>query len=154
MSPRTGRLRRSARSERGSATVEFALLAPALLLLAGLVMLGGRVSLAAGSVEQAAAAAARQASLARDPATAERLARTEATRTLAAERLRCAAVTVTVDTSGYRTPGGQPATVAVEVTCQLRLSDLTFLPGLPATRAVAAHAVSPLDRWRSRTDRP
>jgi Flp pilus assembly protein TadG len=77
---RRGVAGQAARREAGSATVELALLAPGLLLLAGLIVLGGRVVLAGGSVEQVAAAAARQASLARDPATADRLARQQAER--------------------------------------------------------------------------
>ncbi|HYT09236.1 MAG TPA: TadE/TadG family type IV pilus assembly protein [Mycobacteriales bacterium] len=141
--------RRVAGREAGSATVELALLAPGLLLLCGLILLGGRVVLAGGSIEQAAAAAARQASLARDPAAADRLARQQAARTLAAQHLQCASLTVTVDTAGFRVPLGQPASVAVEIGCAVRLSDLA-LPGLPATRALSARAVSPLDPWRAR----
>lgn len=151
MSPRDHTPVRRRSHERGSATVELALLTPGLLLLFGLVVLGGRVALAGGSVEQAAAAAARQASLARDPATADRLARAEATRTLATQRLQCGAITITTDTSGFSTPVGQPATVAVTISCQLRLTDLAVLP---ATHAITARAVSPLDQWRSRTATP
>ena len=51
--------------ERGSATLELAILAPVLLLLLGLVVLAGRVQVAAGAVEHAAMSAAREASLAR-----------------------------------------------------------------------------------------
>jgi Flp pilus assembly protein TadG len=138
--------------EAGSATVELALLAPGFLLLAGLILLGGRVALAGGTVEQVAAAAARQASLARDPATADRLARQEALRALAEQRLQCATLTVAVDTSGFRTPLGQPATVTVRVGCAVRLADLP-LPG-PATRTVRGRAVSPLDMWRARRAGP
>ena len=137
----------------GSATVELALLAPGLLLLAALVLLGGRVVLAGGSVEQVAAAAARQASLARDPATAGRLAHQQATQSLAAQHLQCASLTVTVDTSGFDVPVGQPAAITVDVTCVVRLAGLP-LPGLPATKAVRGHAVSPLDRWRARAAAP
>jgi Flp pilus assembly protein TadG len=150
---RRGVAGQAARREAGSATVELALLAPGLLLLAGLIVLGGRVVLAGGSVEQVAAAAARQASLARDPATADRLARQQATRTLAAQRLQCTRLSVAVDTSGFGVPVGQPASVAVDVTCTVRLADLT-LPGLPATGTLRSHAVSPLDPWRARAAGP
>ena len=53
-------------SDRGSATIEMAVLAPALLALLGLVILAGRISAAGSAVEQAAASAARAASIARD----------------------------------------------------------------------------------------
>lgn len=136
--------------ERGSATVELALIAPGLLLLFGLTVLGGRVVLAGGSVEQVAAAAARQASLARDPATARATAERAARTSLAAQHLQCASVDVAVDTAGFAVPLGQPATVAVQVTCAVRLSDLA-VPGLPGQRVLSARAVSPLDPYRGRT---
>ena len=138
------------RIDRGSATVELALIAPGLLLLFGLVVLGGRVAVAGGSVEQVAAAAARQASLARDSSQARSVAADAARRSLAAQQLHCAAVDVRVDTSGFRIPVGRPAAVAVDVDCAVRLSDLA-IPGLPGTRVLHARAVSALDPWRGRT---
>ncbi len=53
-------------TDRGSATIELAVLAPALLALLGLVIVAGRISVAGSAVEQAAASAARAASIARD----------------------------------------------------------------------------------------
>jgi Flp pilus assembly protein TadG len=145
--------RRSSRlagaSDRGSATIELAVLGPGLLLLFGLILLGGRAALAGGSVEQVAAEAAREASLGRDPATARQRARNAADRTLAEQHLQCESLTITVDASGFQIPLGQPAAVTVRVGCLLRLTDLP-LPGLTA-RAVSAEAVSPLDPYRSRT---
>ena len=134
---------------RGSATVELVLIAPALLALLALTVLAGRIVLAGGTVEQVAAAGARAASLARTPAAAVTAADTAVRQTLAEQRLQCAAVTVTVDTSGFGVPLGQPATVAVEVSCQVQLADLT-VPGLPGTRTLSDRAVSPLDRYRGR----
>lgn len=128
------------------------MVAPGLLLLGGLILIGGRVTLAGGSVEQAAAAAARQASLARDPVTAARLARDTASWTLAAQHLQCVRVTVAVDSSGFRVPVGQPATVTVQVSCRLRLADIG-LPGV-ADKTVTAWAASPLDPFRGRSPRP
>ena len=134
---------------RGSATVELVLIAPALLALLALTVLAGRIVLAGGTVEQVAAAGARAASLARSPAAATTAADTAVRQTLAEQRLQCAAVTVTVDTSGFGVPLGQPATVAVEVSCQVQLADLT-VPGLPGTRTLSDRAVSTLDRYRGR----
>ena len=56
--------------ERGSLSVELALLAPALLLLLSFAVVAGRTQIAEGAVQEAARAAAREASLARDAATA------------------------------------------------------------------------------------
>ncbi len=141
---------RRLRSDRGSSTVELALVAPGLLLLFGLVVLGGRIALAGGSIEQVAAAAARQASLARDGLQARSVATETARQSLAAQHLQCAAIQVRVDTSGFRLPLGQPASVVVDVDCAARLSDVA-IPGLPGTRALHAHAVSPLDSWRGKS---
>ena len=134
---------------RGSATVELVLIAPALLALLALTVLAGRIVLAGGTVEQVAAAGARAASLARTPAAAATAADTAVRQTLGEQRLQCAAVTVTVDPSGFGVPLGQPATVAVEVSCQVQLADLT-VPGLPGTRTLSDRAVSPLDPYRGR----
>jgi hypothetical protein len=66
------------------------------------------------------------------------------------QHLQCQAVTVTVDTAGFAVPLGRPATVSVQVSCRVRLADLT-LPGLPGSRLVSDRAVSPLDPYRGRT---
>ena len=136
--------------ERGSATVELALIAPGFLLLLTLTILAGRVVLAGGSVEQAAGAAARAASLARNPATAQTDAVTTAQDMLAGQHLRCATTTVTVDTSGFAVPLGRPAQVTATVTCEVALSDLA-LPGFPGSRRLVASARSPLDAFRGRS---
>jgi Flp pilus assembly protein TadG len=135
--------------QRGSATLELAILAPALLLLLGLVVLAGRVQVAAGAVEHAAAVAARDASLARTPDAAQMTGTVAVDRELTAQNLRCAPVTVVIDTSGFGTPVGQPATVTATITCTVSFADLA-LPGLPGARTLTAHATSPLDSWRTR----
>jgi Flp pilus assembly protein TadG len=135
--------------ERGSATLELAILAPALLLLLGLVVLAGRVQVAAGAVEHAAAVAARDASLARTPAAAQATGTVAADRELTAQNLRCTPTTVVINTSGFAAPVGQPATVTATITCTVTLADLA-LPGLPGARTITAHATSPLDSWRTR----
>ena len=147
----SGDARRRARRERGSATVELALIAPALLAVFALAVLAGRVVLAGGAVEQAASAGARAASLARDPATAHTAAATAVTDSLDGQHLQCATLTVDVDTAGFAVPLGAPAQVAVTVTCRVRLSDLT-LPGVPlGARAETSRAGSPLDPFRARS---
>lgn len=135
--------------ERGSATVELALVAPALLALLALTVLAGRVVLAGGTVEQVAAAGARAASLARSPAEARAAAESAVRQAVGEQHLQCQTLSVAVDTAGFTVPLGRPASVTVEVSCQVRLADLT-LPGAPGSRTVSARAVSPLDPFRGR----
>ena len=135
--------------ERGSATLELAIITPALLLVLGLVVVGGRVQVASGALEHAAATAAREASLMRTGAAAQAAATAAAARELDGQDLRCAATSTTVDTSGLARRVGQPATVAVTLTCTVSFADLA-LPGLPGARILTATATSPLDRFRAR----
>lgn len=129
--------------------MELVLIAPALLALFTLTVFAGRIVLAGGTVEQVAAAGARAASLARTPAAAAAAADTAVRQAIGEQHLQCAAVTVAVDTAGFGVPLGQPATVAVEVSCQVQLADLT-MPGLPGHRTLSDRAVSPLDPYRGR----
>ena len=135
--------------ERGSATLELAILTPALLLLLGLVILAGRVQVAAGAVEHAAATAAREASLARTAPAASSAAATAGHDALQGQDLRCATTGVTVDTSGFAVRLGAPATVSATVTCTVTFADLA-VPGLPGQRTMTATATSSLDRFRTR----
>lgn len=133
--------------------MELTLIAPALLALFALTVLAGRIVLAGGTVEQVAAAGARAASLARSPAEATTAADSAVHRVVDEQHLQCQTVTITVDTSGFTVPLGQPAAVRVAVSCRVRLADLT-LPGLPGSRLLADHAASPLDPYRGRTGWP
>lgn len=137
------------RVERGSVTVELVLIAPALLALLMLTVLAGRIVLAGGTVEQVAAAGARAASLTRSSTEATAAATVAVRRSVAEQNLQCLNVSVSVDTAGFRLPLGQPASVAVTVSCQVRLSDLD-LPGAPGSRTLTDRAVSPLDPYRAR----
>lgn len=135
--------------ERGSATIELAVLAPALLALLGLVVVAGRVSTAGSAVEQAAAVAAREASLARDSRSAQSAA-TEAVRaSLDGQGITCRTLTSDVDVEGFTVPVGQPASVRVHVTCAVPLADVA-VPGMPGTRVVTASMTSAIDRFRGR----
>ena len=136
--------------ERGSATVEMTLVAPALLALCAETGLAGRSVLAGGTGEQVAAAGARAASLARSPADATTAAQSRVRRSIDEQHLHCQTLTVTVDTSGFAAPLGLPASVRVQVSCRVRLADLS-LPGLPGSRILSDHAVSPLDPYRGRS---
>ncbi|WP_231839564.1 TadE/TadG family type IV pilus assembly protein [Blastococcus saxobsidens] len=130
-------------------SVELALLAPALLLLLAFAVVAGRTQIAEGAVQEAARAAAREASLARDAATAVARAGAQAERTLAAQDLRCERTTVDVDTAGFQAPLGQPGDVTVSITCVVGMADL-LAPGLPGSVSVEASFISPVDAYRER----
>ncbi|NTW38829.1 MAG: pilus assembly protein TadE [Cellulomonadaceae bacterium] len=140
-------MRRLTPDERGSTTLELAILAPALILLLGLLVFAGRIQVAASAVEHAARSAARDASLARTTDAARTAAASAADRELADSR--CVSTSVSTDTAGFATSVGADASVTVSVTCTVSIADLA-VPGLPGTRTMTATARSPLDRYRSR----
>jgi Flp pilus assembly protein TadG len=133
--------------DRGSVTLELAILAPALLLLLGALVFAGRVETSSASVEQAARAAARDASLARTADAARSAALASAQRELAGSD--CASTDVVVDTAGFAAPLGTTAAITVTVTCTVSLADLA-IPGLPGSHALTGQATSPIDRYRTR----
>jgi len=137
------------RGEDGNAAVELAPVAVVFLLFLGLAIAAGRITTAHMAVQAAARDAARQASIARTPAQAQAAARTSATATLRSDGLDCAPV-VSVDTAGFSVPVGQPAQVTATVTCAVRLSDLTAVPGMPGARTITATVASALDPYRAR----
>ena len=69
--------------------------------------------------------------------------------TLAHQGLRCASLTVSVDTTGFAVPVGSPAQVSTRVTCVVALSDIG-VPGMPGSKTLRAQFASPLDRFRER----
>jgi Flp pilus assembly protein TadG len=128
-----------------------AILAPVLLALLALIVMGGRFAMASTAITGVAGAAARDASLARNPAAARAAAASTALATLADQNLHCqGAPTVRVDTSGFAARPGTPASVSVDVTCVVIVNEVS-VPGLPRTRTVHDRAVSPLDPYRSTT---
>ena len=134
--------------DRGSATVEAVIGVPVFLLLLGLLIVGGRVVIAHQVVQSAASDAARAASIARTAGDAQTSAEEAARATLANQGLSCTSLTVALDTSGFATPVGAPASVTATVSCTVRLSDLA-VPGLPDP-VVSATVTSPLDMYRGR----
>ena len=135
--------------EAGNAAVELAPVALVLIIFLALAITSGRIITARNAVADAAAEAARQASVARSPGQAQADATATAQSVLASDHLDCAPA-VTVDTAGFAVPPGQPAQVSVQVSCDVRLSGLTAIPGIPGSRALAATASSPLDLYRAR----
>lgn len=136
-----------AREDRGSESVELALLLPAALLVLAVVVIAARLALAGDRITGVAGVAARDASLARTPAAAEQAAETAARTALADADLHCTQVTVRVDTAGFAVPPGTPAAITVDVSCTVDLSGVAA-PGLPGSRTLTDTAVSPLDPAR------
>lgn len=147
------RLRTSARRgrgrDRGSASLEVAVIAPAIIALLSLMIAFGRVIDASGTVDAAAHAAARAASLQRDADSAQTQARTAAEDSLSGDGVTCQTTDVSVDTSGYSLDVGQAATVTATVSCTARLSDIG-LPGLPGSKTLTSSFTSPIDTYRGR----
>ena len=136
-------------ADRGSVSVELALLAPALLLLLSLAVWAGRTRIADNALQEAARSAARQASLAADETTAADQASAVARRSVTEQDVRCAPLSVVVDTAGYRMPVGTSGDVTVTLTCTVGMSDL-LAPGLPGSVTLHATFGSPVDAFRER----
>jgi Flp pilus assembly protein TadG len=128
-------------------TLELVIFAPALIIMLLFVVGAGRIAQAHQAVEAAARDAARQASIARDPATAQTNATSSAQAALTRGGLNCPAH-VSVDTSGFSRPVGAPATVTARVTCTVHLADVS-LAGVPTT-TVSSDFTSPIDPFRGR----
>ncbi|HKT00085.1 MAG TPA: TadE/TadG family type IV pilus assembly protein [Rugosimonospora sp.] len=148
----TGWLRRRRdRRDRGSISVELAILLPGFVYLIVLAVVTGRQVMAQGAIDLAAHDAARAASLSRTAPLAQTRARAAALDTLAQQGLACNQLTVTVNTAGFAVPVGTPASVSVTVVCHVSFADLAALPGVPGGRTLTASFVSPLDEYRART---
>ena len=136
--------------DRGSAAVELAIIAPAVIAVFVTVMLFGRTVIANQSIEAAAYDAARTASLARDGDAAAVWARQAAQDALQAQDLHCSRIEVRVDTAQFARPVGEPANVTVTVEGDVDFSDIA-LPGMPGGTTLSATFTSPLDRYRTRS---
>ena len=141
-------IRRHTSRDRGSAALELVIIAPGLLLVLAVLIFAGRVAIAQQAVDSAAADAARSASIARTQGQAQASAEAAASASLTNQTTRCVSTAVTVDTSGFATPVGTPASVGATVTCQVDLAGL--LPGLPGSMSITATVRSPLDTYRER----
>ena len=143
--PATDRRRNS---DAGNAALELVILAPVLLGLLGLVIAAGRTTIAQGALDAAAADAARQASIALTPATAQAAAEASARAALRSDGLDCVPVVV-LDVSQFGTLPGHPAVVTATVSCSVPLASLA-VPGLPGAVLLRGTFASPLDIYRSR----
>ncbi len=146
----TTMLRRLITDETGVITAEVAFYVPIAALIVCLLWAFGATASASSAVLHAVLDAARAASHAPDAGHARAEASRVAQEILHEHDLRCRTLTVTVDTSGFTIPVGQPAQVSVEVTCLITLADL-YVPGVPGEKVLHEHQISALDTFRTRT---
>jgi Flp pilus assembly protein TadG len=135
--------------ERGSVSVELAVLAPVLLALLAFIVAAGRAQVARAVVADAARSAARDASLSRDAVTANAVADEGARRDLAEQDVNCTSVSIDVDASAMQAPLSQSGDITVTITCTVGMGDL-LVPGLPGSIDVKATFSSPVDAFRER----
>jgi Flp pilus assembly protein TadG len=150
-------------AERGSVSIEVAVLAPAFIALMVLAGVAGRSAVAAEAIDAAAHDAARAASISRNADDAREEARKAAQQQLDWRGLSCTG-TPTLRFTGsvgrnatsferaYGSALGQDATVTVTVECRVSFRDLRLnaIPGMPIEKLISASFTSPLDRYRSR----
>ena len=138
------------RAERGSISVELAVLAPGLVLLLLLVAAGARVVEVQGHIDGAARDAARAASIARSYGQAVAAAQQAAQADLGATSL-CTPRTIAVLVTGYPAVPliTAPGAVTVTVSCQVNMSPFRAL-GFGVVKRFTGQAVAPLDPFMSR----
>jgi Flp pilus assembly protein TadG len=137
-------------SDRGTSSVEVAILAPALLAMILLAIGAMRVELAGQSVDAAAHDAARAASISRDGADATANATSAARAALDQDNLVCSDLTVNVNVDGFGRGLGEPGSVSATVTCVVDLSDIS-IPGTPGTKTLTATYTSVLDQYNEQS---
>jgi Flp pilus assembly protein TadG len=133
---------RLTRTERGSMTLEFALLAPAFILLVLLLVVGGRIVEAQSQVDGAARDAARAASVQVNVSGVYPAARQAAESDLDSAGHDMCPGGLNVNWAG----GSGAGEVTVDVHCTINLS---FFPGL-GTITMTGHALAPLDTYVER----
>jgi Flp pilus assembly protein TadG len=137
------------RGDRGSVTVELAILTPALLMLLGLVALAGRVVNARTDVLGAARDGARAASLESSEPAAQAAAQTAALASLETDGYSCEPLSVTLPV--WDSPDldpVRPGLVTVRITCNVALSALGV--PFPASHTITFEAREVIDAYRSR----
>ncbi|MET9879244.1 TadE/TadG family type IV pilus assembly protein [Actinacidiphila glaucinigra] len=140
---------RRATGDRGSESVQAAIVAPLLIAFLCLAIAAGRLAVSGAKTDAAAEDAARTASLERTQLDAESAAADAATRSLENQGVRCASTNVDVDASGLAVPIGQVGYVTVTVRCTVDLSDL-LLPGAPGSKTLTSTFTSVVDAFRAR----
>lgn len=128
------------RDERGSLSIEMAMIAPGLLAIFALIFAYGRVGQVNGTLESGTRDSARSATVARSYDEAQRLA-TKAVETAMTDAPKPCQDTLKVHVTGRFVPG-EPVTVTA--TCRYGLSDIG-LPGAPGVVHAESTFTSMLD---------
>jgi Flp pilus assembly protein TadG len=128
------------RDERGSLSIEMAMIAPGLLLIFALIFAYGRVGQVNGTLEAGTRDGARSATVARSYDEAQRLA-TKALDSAMTDAPKPCQDSLRVQITGRFLPG-EPVTVTA--TCRYGLSDIG-LPGAPGTVHAESSFTSMLD---------
>ena len=148
MTARLNRLTGGARrDDRGSESVELAILLPIGILVLAFIVIGARIALASDRISGVAGIAARDASIARSYDSAQRIAESSAKQALATDDLHCTNINVQVDASGFNAAPGTNAAIHVDVTCTVDLSTIG-VTGMPGSKTLHDSATSPLDPAR------
>lgn len=144
MNPKT-----NSNSERGSASLELAMLSVTILTFFLLLIVGARVSMAHQSLQSAAFAGARDASLVRTVGEASSAGSAGANLALNQAGIKCTNTSIGIDTSAFSKPIGTVGQVRATLTCKVKLADVAF-PGLPGNITITKHSTSPIDPYRER----
>lgn len=128
-------------SDRGSITVELAILAPLIGSLMVAVVVVGRATITRADVEGAARSAARTISIARDPSAAVSEARDAADRSLEPGSPGCRSMSLASSITDE--------VVAITISCVVDLREGAILP-LPGSVTVSGHASEVIDQHRER----
>lgn len=136
-------------TQRGAASVELALLVPALMIMLGLLFAGGRLWFARATVTEAAHSSARAASLARSAGEAGFEGRSAVRQSLSTAGMHCSNTLIDLNLAAFDLPVGTPATISATVTCNVPFTDI-LLPGMPGSITLHGTGSSALDTYRSR----
>jgi Flp pilus assembly protein TadG len=128
--------------DRGSATIEVALLAPVFTMLLALVVLVGRVESSRADIEGVADGAARSISLSRSPRAAVANAKADAEASLHVGSATCRTMGWDAEVSA--------GSVTVTIACTIDLSAASILP-VPSHDTVRATATEVIDQFRENT---
>lgn len=130
------------RDDRGSISVELAVLAPLVGILLLAVVVAGRVQVARADVEGAARSAARELAIARDPGAVMGSVESSVQAMLNVGSPSCASMSFA--------PTVTPEAVTVTVSCVVDLGDAGVLP-VPGSMTVSATASEVIDQYREGT---
>ncbi|MBY8889428.1 pilus assembly protein [Streptomyces sp. PTM05] len=142
-------IRARAADDRGSESVQAAIITPLLLMFFCMALAAGRIVTSGQKIDSAAEDAARAASIDRTSTSAQADAETAAATSLRDQGIKCATTSVSVDAGGLTVPVGQVGYVTVTVRCTVPLSDL-LLPGAPGSKTLTSSFTSVVDAYRSR----